>query len=736
MFTYVLLTTDPPTPLLQITVPRKIETTDGVVSESQVTYVIEIDGKTYTLHLEKQSFLHPLFLVYSYNKSGILHPDYSFIKEHCFYQGYVAEITKSVVTVSTCSGLRGILQLENVSYGIEPLESAITNEHMLYQIKNNEIDFPPVQENYSVSQFDDQSYRILVKSNKNSDMELLKRKLKIQIIMDKALYDYMGSEVAVATEKVVHVFSLLNTMFSHLKMTVTLTYLEIWSDTNKISTDGDADDVLQRFLTWKQKFLIQRPYDMAYFLIYRDHPNYMGATYHGMACNPKLAAGIALYAKSVTLESFSVVMAQLLGINLGLTYDDVYNCYCPGATCIMNPEAIRSRGVKFFSSCSMDGFKHMLSQPEFECLRNQTVSKVVIQGKQNFVCGNGILEQAEQCDCGEPKDCQYKKCCNPRTCTLIGFAECGTGPCCDKDTCLISERGKVCRERRDLCDFTEYCNGMEENCGVDIVSADFEPCYNDTAFCFQGLCRSTDFQCKRLFGKFARGADYLCAEEVNLHSDDFGNCYLQWCDYENTICGKVVCHWTHAERIPHTTFDVQYTYYGGHVCVSASFRNFSKQLHSDTSYVDNGTKCDEYKFCYNARCTSMFQHPLVPNCNSKQKCNGHGVCNNRFHCQCDVGYAPPACESTPSSPGGSIDDGFWLTTDQSAILLERQRRRRRRAHNNGLLISFYIFLPFLVLTVVIALKWKNVKGLWNRVETVSEGSISEDSSSNSNLSYN
>lgn len=39
-------------------------------------------------------------------------------------------------------------------------------------------------------------------------------------------------------------------------MTVMLTSLEIWSDENKIETNGDADEVLQRFLLWKPK---QRP---------------------------------------------------------------------------------------------------------------------------------------------------------------------------------------------------------------------------------------------------------------------------------------------------------------------------------------------------------------------------------------------------------------------------------------------------------------------------------------------
>ena len=48
----------------------------------------------------------------------------------------------------------------------------------------------------------------------------------------------------------------------------------------------------------------------------------------------------------------------------------------------------------------MDDFKHMVSQPEIQCLQNQKVSEVVYQGRSAAACGNGILEPPEQCDCG------------------------------------------------------------------------------------------------------------------------------------------------------------------------------------------------------------------------------------------------------------------------------------------------------------------------------------------------
>ncbi|XP_064128010.1 A disintegrin and metallopeptidase domain 3-like [Loxodonta africana] len=577
------------------------------------------------------SFLDPHFLVYSYNKSGALQSRSSFLKDHCFYRGYAAEVLNSVATLNTCSGLRGLLQLENVSYGIEPLQSAGTYEHMLYQIRNKKIDFFPSQGNYLMKPPEDQVNRILVKSEKNPDAILLKRNLKVQIILDKALYDYMGSDVAIAEEKVVQMFGLINTMFSQLKVTVRLSSLELWSDKNKISTNGDPNDILQRFLAWKEAYLVQRPHDMAYLLIYRDYPNYVGATYHGVACNPKLAAGIALYPKLITLEAFSVVMTQLLGINLGLTYDAIYKCYCPGSTCIMNPDSIHSHGVKFFSSCSLDEFKHVVTQPEFECLQNQIISKVAFQGRQSHsTCGNGRLEPPEECDCGSAEACEYKKCCNPLDCTLLESAECGTGPCCNPKTCQVTEHGEVCRESVDPCDLIEYCNGTSELCGPDMNTLNFEQCLNETAFCYNGLCRSMDRQCFEVFGKFARGADYLCLQEVNSHADDFGRCIGRTCTYEGILCGKIVCHWTTTDLVTMADYDVQYTYVAGRVCVSAAVTEAAFWSIFDNTFVEMGTICGSDK-----------------------------VCNTNHHCQCEAGYAPPNCVPAPSSQGGSIDDGFW-----------------------------------------------------------------------------
>ncbi|XP_033621245.1 A disintegrin and metallopeptidase domain 3 isoform X2 [Fukomys damarensis] len=584
--------------------------------------------------------------------------------------------------------------------------------HVLYQIRSDNMDQSSLPESSPVTPRTDRSYRIHVKQQ----------------------YDYMGSDMTLTAEKVVFIFHLMNTMLSHLKIKVMLSSVEAWTDQNKIPTDGDADDVLQRFLSWREKVLFQRSHDMAYLLIYRDRPYFVGATYHGMACNPKLAIGIALYPKTITVEAFSVVLVQLLGINLGLTYDNIHNCHCPGTTCIMNPEAIRSSGIKPFSSCSVDELKLLVSQPGLGCLQNQTASEVVYEAHSG-TCGNRVLEPSEQCDCGLESVCKYKKCCNAKTCLLIGNAECGSGPCCDPNTCLVLERGNLCRRSIDQCDFPEFCNGVTEICEQDTKAADFESCSNNTAYCYKGRCRDTDLFCMELHGKFAQGGTDLCTMEINFQNDDFGNCRGGRCDFNNVICGKVVCEWKNAEVVSTSThlYNIQYTYLSGHTCVSAQFRVPGPPGAVDRSQAPDGLKCEDSKFCLNGICEQVSRYANKTLCSSAVKCKGHGVCNNFNNCHCDAGYAPPHCDPMPSSPGGSIDDGFWFAIDKMTPL-KIKRRQRASPKKKGLLISFIVFLPFLILTAIFVLKWNTMKCHWKKAGTISESSISEDSSDNSNKS--
>lgn len=46
------------------------------------------------------------------------------------------------------------------------------------------------------------------------------------------------------------------------------------------------------------------------------------------------------HSSTISLESLAVIIAQLLSLSMGIPYDDINKCHCPGDVCIMNPAAV------------------------------------------------------------------------------------------------------------------------------------------------------------------------------------------------------------------------------------------------------------------------------------------------------------------------------------------------------------------------------------------------------------
>lgn len=51
-------------------------------------------------------------------------------------------------------------------------------------------------------------------------------------------------------------------------------------------------------------------------------------------------------------------------------------------------------------------------------------------------CGNKIVEDDEDCDCGNLEECESDPCCDGITCKLKTEAQCASGLCCDN--CKVS----------------------------------------------------------------------------------------------------------------------------------------------------------------------------------------------------------------------------------------------------------------------------------------------------------
>ncbi|RKP01189.1 hypothetical protein CXG81DRAFT_5612, partial [Caulochytrium protostelioides] len=112
------------------------------------------------------------------------------------------------------------------------------------------------------------------------------------------------------------------------------------------------------------------------------------------------------------------------------------------------------------------------------------------------ICGNGIREAGEECDCGS--DCATDSCCDGPSCKLKSGAKCDdyNDSCCK--SCQFMPRDTVCRPSTGYCDIQEVCTGTTGACPSDTFRENGETCQTTAgiaAECVSGVCTSRDLQC-------------------------------------------------------------------------------------------------------------------------------------------------------------------------------------------------------------------------------------------------
>ena len=178
---------------------------------------------------------------------------------------------------------------------------------------------------------------------------------------------------------------------------------------------------------------------------------------------------------------------------------------------LMNP--FSSPGITRFSPCSVGNICSALGRKSVQsnCLSDNK-GVVTITGHQ---CGNGIVEDGEDCDCGGPVGCAGNTCCNPSTCKF------NTGAVCDRSSeecctarCQYAASGTVCRASTGQCDPQEVCSGTNSTCPEDHTAKDGTNC-GDGLRCASGQCTSRNLQCKILMASYTSGNEtYACNNQT------------------------------------------------------------------------------------------------------------------------------------------------------------------------------------------------------------------------------
>uniref|UniRef100_A0A8C4ZK62 ADAM metallopeptidase domain 19b n=1 Tax=Gadus morhua TaxID=8049 RepID=A0A8C4ZK62_GADMO len=453
-----------------------------------------------------------------------------------------------------------------------------------------------------------------------------------------------------------------HTYIEALNIRVALIGLEVWSNRDQIAVSDNPYSMLAAFLAWRRKQLRALPNDNAQLI---TGISFQGTTI-GLAplkamCSDYQSGGVnADHAKSAV--GVAATMAHEMGHNFGMSHDGAGCCLArpEDGGCIM-AAATGDPFPRVFNGCNQRELSRYLGSGGGKCLFNLPNTRAMYGGQR---CGNGYLEDGEECDCGDEEECT-SPCCNANNCTLKAGAECAHGVCCDD--CKLKSPGVQCRAPSGSCDLPEYCDGKAESCPANFYLVDGVGCGGGRGYCYTGMCLSLEQQCRSLWGADGHPAPDLCFERVNKAGDSFGNCgkdllgKYRGCKERDAKCGKIQCASSAMKPIETNAVSIDTTVVQGNEVILCRGTHVYQPGQEgagqgdtlDPGLVMTGTKCGADSVrrgrgkCRNASFLRAGE------CSAK--CHGHGLCNNYHNCHCDSGWAPPLCDR--AGAGGSVDSG-------------------------------------------------------------------------------
>ncbi|XP_051025754.1 disintegrin and metalloproteinase domain-containing protein 25-like [Acomys russatus] len=635
----------------EVVIPLRVTGTySGMDAQDWISYSLHFGGQRHIVHMKaKKNLISRSLTVFTYTDQGALLEDQPFVRNDCYYHGYVEGDPKSMVTLSICLGsFQGMLQINGVTYEIRPKVLSSTFEHLVYKMDKEDTQNRPIECRLTEEEITEQ-----LKFQEKDNSTLMQRSytgwwlhqwfLELAIVVDHGRFVFRNSNSSVVEMDAFMGVNLVDDIYRSINMNVVLIAFEVWNAGNPF-TVTTTRHMMVEFCKWKKYSFNKRvDHDSAHIIVKQDFCiNDLTMSYFSGVCNINLNCGVECIMDE-ELSSFRTYVTHEIGHVLGMMDDEGTYCTCGRNTCVMNKKLLPSDA---FSNCSYEQFTETISKKN--CLRNPPNPESIVTIKR---CGNGVIEDEEECDCGSLKSCAHDVCCS-ENCTLASGAACASGLCCKN--CQFLPSGTVCRERDNLCDLPEWCNGSSGACPEDVYVEDGIHCLGGSV-CFRKRCNSRDEQCRKVFGEGAKSANKNCYLAMNTRGDRFGHCGLKntkyvRCNQQDALCGRVQCeNVTEVPRL-HNHSTVHSTHIDGYSCWSTDY-HFGMSP-PDIGEVKDGTECGSDFLCLERKCVFI---PLWKESCMATFCNKRGICNNKHHCHCNEYWAPPNC--LKKGYGGSIDSG-------------------------------------------------------------------------------
>jgi len=366
-----------------------------------------------------------------------------------------------------------------------------------------------------------------------------------------------------------------------LKFQVIFVDNEPYGNPTMIGSEVSSEDLLNRFTDWRHEMMAAN--------ILPDHDNGVLLSGHDFE---QSTVGLAWVSTMCSSASSSVnqvwndnaayaakIVGHEMGHNFGMWHDDgEASSFVP-----LNPTTLASCAANAYI---MSPYLSQLNTQWSECSRLYLSSFLSGSGPNKYspamclenlpapgpICGDGVREGDEECDCGPLGCAGVDPCCDQATCKLKPQASCSAMDACCTQTCqLVTDTTTVCRAAVSSCDIPERCDGINPVCPLDTYSPPGSSCAG--GMCFELNCLSHASQC------------------AEINPELSAACPFAQGDNHGTIGGPDSCGLLH--------------------CASSPFAYQCSQYLS--IFVADGTPCKAGQGqCWNKKCTAYASLPKPP----------------------------------------------------------------------------------------------------------------------------
>ncbi|XP_058521764.1 disintegrin and metalloproteinase domain-containing protein 10 isoform X3 [Ochotona princeps] len=269
------------------------------------------------------------------------------------------------------------------------------------------------------------------------------------------------------------------------------------------------------------------------------------------------------YGSHVPPKVSHITFAHEVGHNFGSPHDSGTEC-TPGESKNLGQ---KENGNYIMYARATSGDK--LNNNKFSLCSIRNISQVLEKKRNNCfvesgqpICGNGMVEQGEECDCGYSDQCKDECCFDAnqpegKKCKLKPGKHCSPsqGPCCTAQ-CAFKSKSQKCRDDSD-CAREGVCNGFTALCPASEPKPNFTDCNRHTQVCINGQCAGS------ICEKYG-------LEECTCASSDGKD-------------DKELCHVCCMKKMEPST------------CASTGSVQWSKQFNGQTITLQPGSPCNDFR---------------------------------------------------------------------------------------------------------------------------------------------